>query len=123
MKNSHFLLLCTSLPIMAHTEEQYLEIRILSSLCPHLVITLDAKHIRAEEGGSATGSNTQGSRPHGQTINTDTCMMVGRQLLGLSAGKYFALPKLPSVIRTMMMNVALGKERRGGRGERTGEQI
>ena len=79
-----------------------------------------------EEGVSTTRSNTQSSHVYGQITNTNTRMMVGRQLLTashLSVGEYFATPKLPSVIRTMVMSVELGKETRGRGKKRPREQI
>lgn len=125
-RNSCFLLLCISLSIVAHTKEKYLEILILFSLRPHWVITPDAKHMPVEEGGSTTWSNTQSSHVYGQIINTNTWMMAGRRLLTpspLSVGEYFATPKLPSVVRTMVMSAELGKETRGRSRKRPREQI
>ena len=40
-----------ALPLRAHDKERYLEIRILSSPCPHLVITAAAKHTQAHMAG------------------------------------------------------------------------
>ena len=100
------MLLCISLSIVANTKEKYLEILILFCLCPHCVITPDAKHVPVEEGGSTSRSNTQSSHVYGQIKNTNT--MAGRQLLTPShpsAAEYSATPKLPSVIRTMVMSV------------------
>ena len=41
----------------------------------------------------------------------------------LSVGEYFATPKLPSVVRTMVMSVELGKEIQGRSRKRPREQI
>lgn len=72
----------------------------------------DAGRRAGREGGSAAGSNAHGHVRQGDATPSD-CLHAN----------IFALPKLPSVTRKIiMMGVARGRERPGERGARTGDQ-